>query len=276
MTTTAFLVVMLAAFLHATWNALVKGGGDKMFTTVLVTGSASLISLFLLPFLPAPARASWPFLAFSGLLQALYFLLVARTYRVTEMSQSYPLMRGIAPLLVSLASIGLFDEPLLPAGWIGIGLICLGVLSTALGKRTRPGRLCLTLATAAMIAVCTLVDGLGVRRSGAPMAYVLWVFLMTGPSLLMPAILRSGPALAIYARANWRLGLAGGMGTLASYGLSLWVMTFAPVALVSALRETSILFAMVISGLLLGERVGFSRIVTGALILSGAIVLRLG
>ncbi len=272
-----FLIVLLGAALHATWNAIVKRGDNTLFTTVLVTGAAALVAAIALPFLPQPAAASWPFITASTLLQLAYFTLVAQTYRITDMGLAYPLMRGTAPLLVSLASLVLLREPLAPAAWIGIGIICVGILGMALqARRDAPALgLAMALLNAAVIAAYTLIDGIGVRKSGAPAAYTLWIFLSTGFVLPAWALLRHRAAFTSYIRRNWSLGLGGGIGTVVSYGLALWAMTTAPVAIVAALRETSILFGTVISGLVLHEKVSRVRIAGACLIVAGAIALRL-
>jgi drug/metabolite transporter (DMT)-like permease len=134
----------------------------------------------------------------------------------------------------------------------------------------------LALLNAVVIATYTLIDGAGVRRSGAPAAYTLWIFLLTGGPLMAWALAARGRALRHYAAGNWRSGLVGGMGTIASYGLALWAMTVAPVAMVAALRETAILFGVAISRLVLKERVGPARITGACVIAAGAVALRLG
>ena len=272
-----FLVVLFAALMHATWNAVVKGGDDKLLTTVLVTASASCLSALALPFLPAPAPASWPFIAGSLVFQIGYFVLVARIYHVADMGQTYPVMRGTAPLLVALASSAWVGERLHAGVWAGIGIICAGILVMAFGGSTRRAKAGVPLAflSAFFIAGFTLVDALGVRRSGAPAAYTLWIFLLTGLPLALWAFAARGRAFTAYAAANWRAGLIGGFGTTAAYGLALWAMTLAPVAVVAALRETSILFATAISGLILKERVGALRLAAASIIVAGVLVLRL-
>lgn len=284
MTATAFGLVLFAALLHASWNSVVKAAGDKGAATSLIAGTAGLLAAMLLPVLPQPDAASWPFIAASAVLQVVYFLLVAWTYQVADLSRAYPLMRGVAPLLVSAASLLMPGERLPSAAWAGIGLICLGVLTMARpgGARGSSGDLGggtrgtgMALATAVVIAAYTLIDGTGVRLSGAPASYTLWVFLLTGLPLTAWALARQRRGFLAHARENWRFGLIGGAGTVTSYGLALWAMTFAPVALVSALRETSILFAMAMSRFLLGERFGPSRVVSGCLIACGAVALRL-
>src|SRR5580658_9616824 len=211
-----FAIVMSAALLHATWNAIVKSAGDKFLTTIMVTAAAAGISAVLLPFLTAPAPASWPYAACSALLQIAYFLLLARTYQVADMSQTYPLMRGTAPLLVALVSVLALGAHLAATMWVGVGIICLGILGMAAGGRreSRKG-VAFALANAVVIAGYTLIDGLGVRRSGAPAAYTLWIFLVSGVPLAGWALrTRRRTALAEYVRRNWHVGLIGGVGSL--------------------------------------------------------------
>jgi drug/metabolite transporter (DMT)-like permease len=283
MSPTVFAAVLLAAFLHAAWNAVVKGGGDKMLSTVMVAVTAGLIAAVALPALPQPAAASWPFIAASMGVHVVYFALVARIYHTADMSLTYPLMRGSAPLLVAVASVGWLGEQLSALAWGGIAVISLGILAMAGGARgavdaggmrgSRAG-MWLALLNALVIATYTLIDGIGVRRSGAPVAYAFWIFVLTAVPLAAWALATRRPALGGYLRRNLVFALVGGGGTLASYGLSLWAMTRAPVAPVAALRESSILFGALISGLLLNERVGAARLGAACLIAAGVATLR--
>jgi drug/metabolite transporter (DMT)-like permease len=271
-----FVTVLFAAALHASWNAIVKGSVDKLLMTVLVTAAAALIAVVGLPWLQQPAPASWPFLLTSSVLQVIYFILVARTYHIADMSQAYPLMRGTAPLLVTLISVVGLKANLSPRMCVGVAVICSGILSMAWGGRhnDRRGISC-ALLNAVVIAAYTLTDGIGVRRSGAPAAYTLWIFLIASIPLAIWAIRTRQAAVGHYVRQYWHFGLIGGIGTVASYGLALWAMTLAPIALVAALRETSILFGTVISGLALKERIGVGRWVAACTIALGAAILRL-
>jgi len=280
MTWTVFAVVLFAAALHAGWNALVKRTGgpapaDSQSATVLVAVGAAAVAGCALPFLPRPAPASWSFIAASTALQAIYFALVARAYRTADMSLAYPVMRGGAPLIVALAGQVVFSEPLRSLAWLGIAAVCGGVLIMALDHRGPARGLGAALANAAVIAAYTLVDGLGVRRSGAPAAYTLWLFLLTGLVLAAWALAIQGRTFLVEARRRWPAGLAGGTGAAASYGLALWAMTQAPVAEVAALRETSILFGAAISVLLLKERASAARLAAAGVIAAGAVLLRL-
>jgi len=271
-----FVVVLFGALLHATWNAIVKSAGDKFLTTIMVTAAAAGLSALLLPFLTAPTPASWPYAACSALLQIAYFLLVARTYEVADMSQTYPLMRGTAPLLVALVTVFRLGDSLSVIAWIGVIGISLGIFSMTLGSTLghRKG-ICLALLNAFIIAGYTLVDGIGVRRSGSPAAYTLWVFLLTGLPFAIWALTRRRIIFVPYVVRHWRTGMAGGIGTTASYGLALWAMTIAPVAVVAALRETSILFGTLIAGLALKEHIGVRRLLAACIIAGSAAVLRM-
>lgn len=272
----AFNIVLFAALLHAVWNAIIKGGADKILTTVLILLGSALVSGLMLPFLALPAPASWPYLAVSTGLQAGYFILVAMTYRIADMSLVYPLMRGTAPMLVTLVSLPLLGEALAPVALGGIGLICAGIMTLALGAHGNRQGVVMALATAVVIASYTIVDGTGARLSRDAVSYTIWLNLLSGLPFGFWVLIRRPPGFRAYLRGNWHLGLIGGVGTLASYGLALWAMMEAPIALVAALRETSILFAALISALVLRERISRRRMLAALLILAGAVVIRLG
>ena len=274
----ALLAVLLGALLHASWNAAIKSGRNKFLDTVLVAGGAGVIAAIGLPFLPLPAPESIPYLLTSSVLQLIYFLLVAAAYRTGDMSYAYPLMRGTAVLLVASASSLLIGEHLTMRAWIGILSISAGVLAlTLLYRRSAPSLAptAFALGNAAIIASYTLVDGIGARLSGQSAAYTLWLSLLTAVPLLAWTAWNRPAAFAGYFKARWVVGLGGGFCTLASYGLALWAMTRAPVATTAALRETSILFGMLISAGFLKERVGLPRMAAGAVIALGAAALRL-
>ena len=284
MSLSVFILVVIAAALHAGWNAIVKGAGDKLVTAVAICLAAALVAALILPFVAQPARASWPFIGLSAGLQTVYYILIAATYRRAEMGQAYPLMRGTAPMLVALVSGPVLDEPLSLTGWAGVAMISAGILALALPAGWWRGRLTapvggtgggFALATAVVIAAYTIGDGLGVRRSGAAAGYTLWIFLLTAPPVLGWSFWHRGRPFAALVVARWRSGLTGAAGTMTSYGVALWAMTEAPVAMVAALRETSILFAIAISALVLGEGIGPRRITAAVAMALGAGLLRL-
>lgn len=270
-----FSIIILAAALHAVWNAIVKDGSDTLLTTVLIAGTGGAIGLITLPFLPPVAPAAWPYMCISAVLELAYYTLVAGAYRNDELSRTYPLMRGTPPLIVALVSAIGLGVGIPFVGWLGIALVSLGLLSLTFGgTKSNPRGVTFAMVNALVIASYTLVDGYGVRVSGAPATYVMWIFVLTGVPFVAWAILRR-PGFVTYARDNWHLGLAGGLGTLASYGLVLWAMTQAPIPLVAALRETSILFGTAIAAFILKERVSPTRVVSVLIIAAGAVVLKL-
>lgn len=273
------LVVLLSAWLHAGWNALVRSATDKYLSTLLIVWGAGAIALLLLPLLPAPAPRSWPYLAASALIHVVYFTLVASSYRHADLSLAYPVMRGTAPALTAIAAALVLQETPSPAGWAGIALICSGVLLLAgAAWRTgviRPAALWFALGNAVVIAAYTLVDGQGTRLSGHAFSYTGWLFLLTALLMLGMTLARQGRAMLRPAVRAWRTGLLGGAGTLAAYGLVLWAMTHAPIASVAALRETSIVFAALIGVLLLGERMSRLRLLAVLWVCAGAVVIKL-
>ena len=185
-------------------------------------------------------------------------------------------MRGTPPLLIAIVSALFLGTALLPLEWAGIALISAGILTMLIGGRGTGDRRGLVYAAlnAIVIASYTLTDGLGVRVSGAPVSYTMWIFVLTGAPLAACALLRRPGSIA-YTRRNWHYGAIGGLGTLASYGLVLFAMPAAPIPLVAALRETSILFGTAIAVFVLKEKVTAVRLSAAAIILAGVVVLRL-
>lgn len=278
MTNGIVAAILFAALLHAGWNALIKRRDqDALAASIGIAAGAGLISLCLLPFVPAPAPASWPFLAASAVPQIAYYFLIAKVYRGSDLGLAYPVMRGTAPLFVTAVNAFLFGESLSPLGLSGVGCICGGVLLIA-GGRLRQSDAGVTVLTALGIAIViaayTVLDGAGVRRSGSPAGYTLWVFLLTGAALAGWALLRR-PQMRQSLRTNIWISLGGGGASLLSYGIALWAMTKAPVAAVAALRETSILFAALISMVLLREKATWNRIAAAMLLTAGAVMIRL-
>lgn len=275
MPTHVMLLVLLGALLHASWNAIVKSGGNKLGETGLIAGGGALVALLALPFIPLPAAASWPWLAASVAIHQLYYALVAAAYRAGDMGHTYPLMRGTAPLLVALVSAPLLGETLSAHAWIGVMLICGGILLLALHRHAAPRATVMALANALVIAIYTLIDGTGTRLSGNAISYVLWLTLLEAFPLLTWLWLRDGQRFQRQLRQRGAIALIGGTCAIGSYGFALWAMTQAPVATVAALRETSVLFAVAIATFVLREVTGPRRIIAGILVVAGAATLRL-
>ena len=280
------LAVLFGALLHASWNAFIKAGRDKALDTGLVHSLGFVVALPLLLSGGLPAPAAWPWIGASLAIHLGYYIALAGAYKYGDLGLTYPLMRGCAPLLVALGSLGVIGEALSRTAWIGVAVLCAGVLTLGLSRSAmhvegahRGKALAFALANAAIIALYTLVDAIGVRLAGDATAYVAALFLVDGfPFLLLVLWRRPGrrrEALA-YMRGRWPVALIGTVASLGSYGIALWAMTRAPVATVAALRETSVLFAVLIGTFFLREHFGWQRGVGTLVILLGVMALRLG
>jgi drug/metabolite transporter (DMT)-like permease len=274
------LAVLGAGFLHASWNAILKSsaGGDAVLDTAAVVGGASLWGLVVLPFVALPDPAAWKYIAASSVIHFGYYITLAQAYRSGDLSFAYPLMRGTAPLLVTvLGSLTLRELPNLQMT-CGIVLICAGVLSIAfVQRRTHPPAAAYwAFANAAIIACYTLVDGAGARASGNALSYVLWLIFLEGIPFMAWVVARRGGAAVTYMQRSGRVAIIGGGCSLAAYGIVLWAMTRAPIAAVAALRETSVLFAALIGSLVLKEGFGWRRLAGAASVVVGIFALKLG
>jgi|SRR6185436_683688 drug/metabolite transporter (DMT)-like permease len=272
------IAVLFGALLHAIWNALVRGSPDRTLSTVLVAASAGAIAACWLPFAPLPASQSWPYLAASVVIHIVYFALVAFSYRKGELSFVYPIMRGMAPVLSAIVAALLLSEWPSLWGWLGVLLVCSGVILLAadsLRARTfHTSSALFALANAGVIVVYTLVDGVGARLSGHPLSYTGWMLLLTAVPLLAISMDRHGANTIRYMQHHWARGLIGGVCTFGSYGLALWAMTRAPIALVAAMRETSVVFAMILAATFLRERITSARIVSVLVVTAGAVAIK--
>jgi drug/metabolite transporter (DMT)-like permease len=273
------LLVLFGAALHATWNAIIKAGSDTLLDTILVTCGAASIAALALPFVPLPEKASWPYLAASVAIHFGYFSLVALAYRTGELSCAYPIMRGSAPPLTAVVAAVIVREPMSLGAWLGIALISAGIL-TLTGDSWRSGRLHFAtcgfgLLNAIVIVAYTLVDGIGVRLSGNAWSYILWLFVLIPFPLLGLVLLTRPRAFVTQLHTRWKPGFLGGVCTTSSYGLALWAMTVAPIALVAALRETSVIFGTVFASLFLKEHFGAVRYLAAAAVTAGAVAIKL-
>jgi phosphonate utilization associated putative membrane protein len=280
--------VLCGAALHAGWNALVKSSTDKPVDTALVHFLGALVALPLLLWVGLPGAGSAPFIATSLVIHVGYYIALAGAYRHGELGLTYPIMRGFAPLLVALGSAGIVGEAPSAAAWLGIVGITVGVALVGLahpGDALHHGKaLAFAFANAAIIALYTVVDGLGVRAEvaggGQALRYVLLLFVLDGLPYPLLVWVRRGPAgrraIVAYARERWPLATLGGMASIGSYAIALWAMTRAPVASVAALRETSVLFAAVLGTVLLKEKFGLQRAIGTGVVVAGVMALRLG
>ena len=275
-----FLAVLVAAALHAGWNTLVKGADDKPLASASVCAGCGVIGLALLPFVSVPAPASWPYGIASGLTHVAYFTMVGKLYRTADLSVAYPVTRGSAPLVTTAVAAGLVGELPSTFAMLGIAGLCLGILALAADGIARGGfdraSLVAALATALVIAFYTIVDGLGGRASEAPIAYAVYIMIAAAVFYLPVFGWLRGRAVLVAARRVWRTGLAGGALSFGAYTIAIVAMTKAPIGVIAALRETSVLFAAAFGALLLGERFGPARYVAAALVAAGLAAMKIG
>lgn len=277
MTLPVFAAVMFAAFLHASWNAMIKLGASKLTGMVILTLVQGAMGLAVALTRPWPAAEVWPWIAASAICHATYNGFLALAYEQGDLSRVYPIARGAAPMAVLVVSaLFLADalEPVAVAGVLVLGLGILGMARGALGSGESRRLIPYALGAAMGTAGYTLVDGLGARLSGDPVAYVGWLFVAS--ALLFPPV-----ALAMGGRGLLRVGpRVWGQGALAAatsygaYAIAVWAMTLAPIALVSALRETSILFAVLIGWAAFGDRMDRGKAVSAGLIVAGVALTR--
>lgn len=272
------LLILVAALLHASWNAVIKGGTNKLYETGLNCFGGGVGVLFVVPFLPLPAPESLIFLAGSCSVHIAYYLCIAVAYRTVDMSFAYTIMRGTAPLLTSIAML-LFGHNLSWAGWLGILCLCSGVLVLT-RENVRNGRFNISgalaaVGTAVVIMGYTLFDGYGARASGNPISYVCWLYVINTFPINIILLLRQRKSYIPYFKQRWKVGLFGGLCSLGSYGVALWAMTKAPIAMVAALRETSVIFGMLLAILFLGEKFSPVKLLAVVLVATGIIIMRL-
>lgn len=274
------LAVLVAALCHASWNAIIRMRGDKLVSMTLLVGAAGLIALpglFVVPVLPA---AAWPYLISSALVHLGYNSFLALAYHHGELTKVYPLVRGSAPLATLGVSLLFLDEAVDSEDVIGIVVLATGIMVLALdgGRRAimaSPQTLLYAAATSLCITAYTLSDGLGARAAGNAHHYVIWLFVLDMLPMLAVVLLVRRRSFFAAIRENWGPGLAGGALSLVAYWIVIWAFTVAPIPIVAALRETSILFALLIGMLWLGEKITPVRGGSIVLVLLGLALMRL-
>jgi drug/metabolite transporter (DMT)-like permease len=280
MDTFVFAAVLFAAACHAGWNATIKRGLDPLATTVAISLGAMIVSALCLPIVGWPAVAAWPWCGASVLIHLVYFAALIESYRAGEMGQVYPIARGAAPLMTAVATTAFVGERLGLPGWGGIILLVAGVMLLSLrGGRdlARLDRRAVGFALFTSVTVCaySVVDGLGARLADSANAYSVALFIGIGPVIMAYALARRGRQVLAAIGRHWGLGLAGGMLQLGSYGIAIWAMTLTPIAIVAALRETSVLFGAAIAVVFLKEPLRASRVVAALMIVVGLMLIRL-
>ncbi len=280
MSLTVFLAVLAAAAMHAVWNAMIKVRGDRFVSIQLMTLGMALFALPGLFIVSVPTGITWLFLALSTAFHCGYKFFLVKAYETGDLAQSYPLARGTAPLITTVGGIVLIHE--VPGGWAlaGIALLCLGTLlmsargggANALGRRS----VVFALVTSCFIAAYTLSDGTGARSAATATSYAVWLYLLDAIWSTIFVVLLRGPGVLKAMLPQWKMGVVTGFLSAFAYWIAMWAMTKAPIGAVAALRETSILFAMMISLWALGEAMTRWRIAAALLIVAGVVALRLG
>jgi drug/metabolite transporter (DMT)-like permease len=270
--------VLVAALLHAAWNSIAHGIGDRLIGFAMIgivdlVGGGALAAVAGLP-----SAGAWPYIVASAAVHVGYNLLLLASYQLGEFSQVYPLARGTAPLIVALTSVVLLDRPLPAQDFAGVLAVSAGLIGLVLvggrpGRRELPA-VAAAVATGLLIALYTVIDGIGVAE-GPLLAYIGWMFLLQGPVLPVLAVLRRRRRLPALLRRHALPGLAGGAISLAAYSIVLWAQTSGALAPIAALRESSIVFGALIGAMFLGEPLGHRRAAAAAVVLAGVLALSL-
>ena len=274
------LVVLLAAVLHATWNAVAHKFTDKLVAMTALSGAFVVGGLMALPWVGVPAAQSWPALLASVCVHILYNLALMRSYRLGAFNQVYPLARGMSPWVVAILAVLLVDETLSVTRMVGVAVVSvgLGCLMFANG-RPRPQEFPAILAavvTGLLIATYTVIDGIGVRLSGAPLGYAAWLFVLHGLTLVAFAFARRGPALFRQVAGSLGPGAVAGGSAVVAYALVLWAQTRGSLAAVAALRETSVVVGVLIGAVVFHEPFGRWRTIATVIVVAGIALLNVG
>ena len=273
------LLILFAAALHASWNILLKSESESLTNTVLIVAGSAAIGVVFLPFVPLPLEPCWPYLGASVVIHIVYFTVLLLAYKKGDMSLVYPLMRGLPPVLTAVAASILLSEVLSLRGWLGIALVSGGALMLTADFRFSKGfqlaPVALAFLNAIVIVFYTLVDAQGARLSGHAFSYTGWMLFLLALIFFLAIPVMGGRQVFYRMAKDWKKSLIGGACTFGSYGIALWAMTLAPVALVAALRETSIFFGTIFSVFILKERITLVRGMSIAFIVAGAIAIKM-
>ena len=279
MSATVFVVVLFAALLHALWNSMVKGDGDKQLAVAAVVLGHVPAAVLLIPFVELPARASWPYIVVGALLHVGYQVFLARAYRVGDLSQVYPIARGSAPLIVTIVSVLFLGVVLTATQLAAIVIIAVGIMSICfvrgIDAKINYQGAGLALITGMFIASYSLVDGLGARLAGSAVGYYSWLTIINFLIYFIVTLLDRPRIFQDIASRAKMVFVIGGTASYAAYAMVTWAFTQAPIALVTALRETSIVFALLISTYHLKERLGWGKLTAALLTLCGVVLLRI-
>ena len=273
-----FLAVLGAAFLHALWNALIKLGTSKVGGMVILSIVEIPIGLAVVAVSPPMDMAAIPWVIAAGCTHFFYKFFLTYAYDRGDLSRVYPIARGAAPMIVTLVGLFVLSDEVTRNEYAGILVLAAGILLMARGvfssgenRRLLP----FALGSAVATATYTMIDGLGARVSGSPAAYVAWVFVADGCFFTLGMLALRGVDVIPRSWPAWRMGALASAASYGAYAVSIWAMTFAPIAVVAALRETSILFAVLIGWLIFGEKMTGEKAVAALVIVAGVMLTRL-
>lgn len=268
------LLTLFAAILHASWNALLRSGTDKLWSMTVMCITIGITCCSIAFFISPPSSASWIFAILSAVLHIGYNLFLIKSYQAGELSLIYPIARGSSPILITLGASMTAGEQISISALIGIILVSGGIIALTLhGRRITRVSLSYALGTGGFIAAYSVIDGIGSRLSGAPVAYTVWMCMLWG--MLMPLIYISlrGPRRLLRFNPEFVMAAIGGLVSLLAYGIVIYAMSYAPMGTVSALRETSVLFALLIGYFFLNETLSFRKLFASLIITIGIIII---
>ena len=273
-----FIAILGAAFLHASWNALIKNSTDKIKSMLVLTLMHGILGIFIAFFVEFPKLEVWPWLITSAIFHVIYQGCLALAYNSGDLSRVYPIARGTAPILVLLVFYFIIETSMTHTEILGVLLLGFGVIGLAQGSFSNRENLILlpfTLGAAIGTAGYTIFDGIGSRISANPLSYISWLFITTVPIFFLFIFIFKGLKIFKIERTTWKVGSVAGIFSFGSYWVAIWAMTQAPIPLVAALRETSILFAVLIGTIIFKDKTNTKKIIAAALILCGIIIVRL-
>jgi drug/metabolite transporter (DMT)-like permease len=271
------LIVLLAAVLHASWNALLRASTDRLWSMTVMCAAIGIACAVLAPFVSLPLLASWPYAFLSALIHVGYSLFLVRTYRTGDLGQTYPISRGSSPVLVTLGAVTFAGELPGAVALVGVALVSGGIVSLAFqGSGTGRAGLLSALGTGCLIGAYSVTDGIGGRLSGSPVGYTVWMCLLWGAMTPPVYLALRGQLDLLRGPRETLIAASGGLVSLVAYGIVIVAMSIGAMGPVSALRETSVVFAAVIGRVFLHERLTAFRIVACVVVALGAMCLAHG
>ncbi|WP_417769988.1 hypothetical protein [Stappia sp.] len=283
--TAVLFAVLFAAFLHALWNTLVKGYGDKIVMMLTIAVVQTAIALLMIPFLGLPVPAAWPWLIAAAVPHTTYKIALAKAYELGDMSRVYPISRGLSIAIVTIASVIVLQEDVSPVGLLGIVTIGTGVIALSRKEGADMGHIGLRTAVlcafaGASVALYSILDAIGVRVSLGDITlrtiatFAAWLFVLDGLGMVLFSVFYRGHRVFADVARTGLTGILAGSTAFACFWIAIWAFAYAPVALVAALRETSVLFSLVLGRVVLSECISLRRACFAMLVLTGIVMLR--